>query len=387
MFRINKEKNIVESLDQSTFRELGFRERENLQEWICHNPEMFGENLLIIQKEFDGFNETRERLDLLALDEDGNLVIIENKLDDTGRDVVWQALKYASYCSTLTKDEIIRIFQDYLDKYQPGNKAEDILQDFFDSELKEIILNSGLSQRIFFVANEYRKEVTSTALWLINNGLQIQCFKVTPFSYGAENFLNMEQIIPSPESKDFMISMADKEISEKSTKADARDLHVQRSNYWALCLEGFRNSDCRLFDNVSPTKDNWLNAGSGVSYVAYTMIFNLDEVMVKISISRKSKEENWFIYDYLYDRKDELEAEFGKSFVWSRKEGQKSCYIKYIEPFDCRDKDSWPEIVDWHIKYMKKLEAVLGEPLKKVNKKLKKGIMINAPISVAKLRR
>lgn len=39
-----------------------------------------GEELLIIQKEFDGFDDTRERLDLLALDKDGNLVIIENKL-------------------------------------------------------------------------------------------------------------------------------------------------------------------------------------------------------------------------------------------------------------------------------------------------------------------
>jgi len=38
---------------------------------------------LIIQKEFDGFNDTRERLDLLALDKEGNIVIIENKLDDT----------------------------------------------------------------------------------------------------------------------------------------------------------------------------------------------------------------------------------------------------------------------------------------------------------------
>ena len=70
---------------------------------MAHEPSALGEELLIIQKEFDGFDDTRERLDLLALDKDGNLVIIENKLDDSGRDVVWQALKYASYCASLTK--------------------------------------------------------------------------------------------------------------------------------------------------------------------------------------------------------------------------------------------------------------------------------------------
>lgn len=52
---------------------------------------VLGEELLIIQKEFAGFSDTHERLDLLALDKQGSLVIIENKLDDTGRHVTWQA--------------------------------------------------------------------------------------------------------------------------------------------------------------------------------------------------------------------------------------------------------------------------------------------------------
>lgn len=371
MFRINKDKNIVESLEQSTFSELGFRERENLQEWICHNPEMFGEELLIIQKEFDGFNETRERLDLLALDKEGNLVIIENKLDDSGRDVVWQALKYASYCSTLSKEEIIRIFQEYLDKYQSGEKAIDNLQDFYNSELKEIILNSGLSQRLFFVANDYRKEVTSTALWLINNGLQIQCFKVTPYTFREENFLNVEQIIPSPESKDFMISMADKEISEKSTKAELQNRHRLRLDYWEQCLEAFRNSDCDLFNNVSPSKDNWQHAGSGVSWVPYTLIFGLSESRVQLGIAKNEEEENKFIFDYLHSRKEKIEETFGDTFDWHSKEGQKSCLIKYAKKIDGSNRENWSEIIEWQISNIKKLERALREPLRDVNRKLK----------------
>ena len=102
MYQINKETNNITRLEQKKFSELGFREREHLQEWIAKNPDALGEELLIIQKEFDGFNDTNERLDLLALDKESNLVIIENKLDDTGRDVTWQALKYTSYCSTLS---------------------------------------------------------------------------------------------------------------------------------------------------------------------------------------------------------------------------------------------------------------------------------------------
>lgn len=49
-------------------------------------------------------------VDLLALYKRGNTVIIENKLDDTGKDITRQALKYASYSSTLTKEQIRSIY-------------------------------------------------------------------------------------------------------------------------------------------------------------------------------------------------------------------------------------------------------------------------------------
>ena len=58
MYQINKETNNITRLEQKKFSELGFREREHLQEWIAKNPDALGEELLIIQKEFDGFNDT-----------------------------------------------------------------------------------------------------------------------------------------------------------------------------------------------------------------------------------------------------------------------------------------------------------------------------------------
>lgn len=111
MYQIDITKNRIVRLQEKKFIDLKFSERGHLQEWLANEPMALGEELLIIQKEFDGFDDTKERLDLLALDKDGNLVIIENKLDDSGRDVVWQALKYASYCSTLKKEQIVEIFR------------------------------------------------------------------------------------------------------------------------------------------------------------------------------------------------------------------------------------------------------------------------------------
>ena len=78
MYQISRDANNIVQLSERLFSDLGFRERDHLQEWIAKNPEVLGEELLIIQKEFDGFSDTNERLDLLALDKDGNLIIIEN---------------------------------------------------------------------------------------------------------------------------------------------------------------------------------------------------------------------------------------------------------------------------------------------------------------------
>ena len=165
------------------------KERSNLQEWIAKDPNCLGEALLIIQKEFAGFDETRERLDLLALDENGSLVIIENKLDDTGKDVVWQAIKYSSYCSTLTTSQIIDIFQSYLDSQkrnedgsqEENEDAREKISEFLDGKnIDEVILNQDSSQRIILVAADFRKEVTSTVLWLSQKALMQNVLKLPP---------------------------------------------------------------------------------------------------------------------------------------------------------------------------------------------------------------
>src|ERR1700730_17893558 len=132
MFKIDTASNSIMSLTIRTFGDLGFSERSNLQEWIAKEPSCLGEELLVIQKESFGFSDTHERLDLLALDKQGSLVLIENKLDDTGRDVTWQALKYASYCSGLSKENVRQVYQEFLDKVEPSADARALLTEFLE---------------------------------------------------------------------------------------------------------------------------------------------------------------------------------------------------------------------------------------------------------------
>ncbi|ABM23939.1 DUF4268 domain-containing protein [Marinomonas sp. UCMA 3892] len=382
MFTVNHQTNRISPVRTKKFSELGFTERKHLQEWLAHEPSALGEELLIIQKEFDGFDDTRERLDLLALDKDGNLVIIENKLDDSGRDVVWQALKYASYCASLTKAQIVEIYQQYLDRYEPVAGEVDLLNtpssasaricEFLDApDLDELKLNLGNSQRIMLVAANFRKEVTSTALWLLGQGISIACFKITPYSLGEQLLINIDQIIPTPEAKELMIGINAKEAEEKTTEVVLKNRHTVRREYWERALEAFQKSSCQLYNNISPSKDHWLSAGSGLSGCPYNLIFLQKELRVELWISRGVTEENKYLFDLLSQSKQDIEHTFGAELEWMRLDEKKSCRIQFSTKADGFNKETWPQAVAWHLEQMTKLEKALKGPLQKAAEAMK----------------
>ena len=146
MYTIDKESNSIKKLEETTFSKLDFKERDHLQEWIAKDPSVLGEDLLIIQKEFSGWDDTKVRLDLLALDTKGNLVVIENKLDDSGRDVTWQAIKYAAYSSTLLKDKIIEIYQQYLNDKLRANESIDDESMGAEERIREFLNVSSINE-------------------------------------------------------------------------------------------------------------------------------------------------------------------------------------------------------------------------------------------------
>lgn len=372
MFRVDLNQNRLSRLSQKRFADLNLRERDHLQEWLANQPDALGEELLIIQKEFDGFDETRERLDLLALDKDGNLVVIENKLDDSGRDVTWQALKYTAYVSGLTKTQIVDIYQQYLDRYAGGGNAAVRICEFMEvEELEETVLNPGNDQRMIFIAANFRREVTATVLWLLSRGIRAQCFKVTPYTFGDELMVDIQQIIPTSEAADFMIGMSSKENEEKAIQHIQKKRHKLRLDFWEAALEQLRVNGVTLYQNISPAKDHWLSAGSGTRSCPYQMIFSRDEARVEISLQRSETSENKWLFDQLYGQKGAIEAAFGAELDWRRMDDNKASRIVYAQPFDGFNREAWPEMIGWLAGHIQKLEAAFSEPLSSLNRQVR----------------
>lgn len=200
MYQIDIRNKKMNKLNATTFSELNLSERYDIQEWIDDTPEILGEKLLIIGKEI--ILPSGIRLDLLAIDENGNLVIIELKRDTSGNHVEWQAIKYASYCSAFTDEEIFKIHQDYLNKKSNDKDAKREIENFLVTfEMEKL----NKEQRIILVSRDFNSDVASAVLWLNDKGLDIKCIKINSFlSENNELLIYPTQIIPLPEAEDFI---------------------------------------------------------------------------------------------------------------------------------------------------------------------------------------
>ena len=370
MFTIDTAANSITSLTIRTFGDLGFSGRKNLQEWIAKEPSCLGEELLIIQKEFSGFSDTHERLDILALDKQGSLVLIENKLDDTGRDVTWQALKYASYCSRLSKENVLSIYQEFLAKTDPNADARELITEFLEADdYEEVALNKGITQRIILIAANFRKEVTSTVLWLLNFKLRVQCFVVTPYSMGDQHFLNIEQIIPTKDVEEFMIGLADKALDEIEGATEEKNRHKVLREFWTKIIKAIATKTS-LFQNISPGTKDWIQAGSGVRGMSFNFVAGRAYCRVELYIDRGDNEENKFVYDQLYLKKESIEAAFDKSLTWQRLDNRRACRIKCETPGNIFDPDQWPTLIEFMTDAMVRMESTFKEPLADINQQL-----------------
>ena len=198
LFRVNPESRESDRVEEVDFSRLGLRERKDIQEWVAVNPGILGEDLLIIGKEFSGFDLTNERLDLLAVDSNGKLVVIELKRDDTGADAHWQAIKYASYFRRAEATDIIRIMAEYEGVSQEDAEYQ-LMQHLGADDLNA--LNND--QRIILASHRFAPEVTTAALWLNDKAPGenlITCVSLTPFQDTDTGSLYIQAniIIPVP---------------------------------------------------------------------------------------------------------------------------------------------------------------------------------------------
>jgi hypothetical protein len=217
----------LQRVPPGSFAAEGVRERVDLQQWLRKNPGALGESLLVIAEEFRNWEDSRRRIDLLALDEDANLVVIELKRTEDGGHVELQALRYAAMVSAMRFEDVVRAFEDFLATHEPEHKdqaRERVLQFLGAEELVEI----SNVPRVVLVSADFSLEVTTTVLWLIDRGIDVRCVQLVPSKVGQRLLVDIKQVIPLAQAEDYQVRLRQKrEEARTAASGERRELTLK----------------------------------------------------------------------------------------------------------------------------------------------------------------
>ena len=165
---------------------------DRLEKWLCDDISVLGEDLLVIGRQIQN-NEYGGVLDLLAVDREGNLVIIELKRDRTPREVVAQALDYASWVYWLDGENLEQYARKHL-----GKSFDEAFQDTFDEPPKQV----NERQRIYIVASSLDASTQRIVDYLAGvhdvdiNAATFSYFKVGGGEFVARSMLRDDEEVP-----------------------------------------------------------------------------------------------------------------------------------------------------------------------------------------------
>ena len=166
---------------------------QTLEEMIIRDPRILSsEWMLIGRQEVTGFGG---RIDLLAIAPDGSLVLVELKRDRTPREVIAQAMDYASWVEQLTADRIAQIYQ----RFSGGGNLGEAFARYFGNELDEDTLNE--SHQIIIVASELDASTERIVNYLNEKDIAINVVFFQVFDHGGQQLLSRAWLIDPGETQ------------------------------------------------------------------------------------------------------------------------------------------------------------------------------------------
>lgn len=199
----------------------------HLEDWIESDPSMLGEPLMIIGRQVI-IPDVKDRLDLLALDPQGNAVVIELKRGRLKDPVDMQGARYASYISSWKFDDFEKQAQSYL-----GNGSGSFN---FNEEYEKFCTNAGVDdspdlnqdQRIILLGSEVKDKLGSVALWLRDHSVDIKVIEVETYKEGDTVMIQPRTIIPLQVSRFESVGKAPTTTGAKLWLSDGRTWHLEK---------------------------------------------------------------------------------------------------------------------------------------------------------------
>jgi len=232
---------------------------QQLEEMIVRAPRILSsEWMLIGQQEQTGMGG---RIDLLAIAPDASLVLIELKRDRTPREIVAQALDYASWVEQLTAEKIAQIYH----RFSKGGNLDEAFKQHFGAELDEETLNQ--SHQIILVAAELDDSSERIIGYLNARDIAINAIFFQVFQHGDEKLL----------SRAWLIDPGETQVNAASTGKTKGEREPWNGEYYV----SFGDMNSRSWEDAR--KYGFISAGGGSWYSQTLKLLSPgDRVWVKI---------------------------------------------------------------------------------------------------------
>jgi len=299
----------IARVERIALREVWRHEAYDFTHWLQDNIEVLNEALGLSLS-----SPEREQAagsfsaDLVAEDESGSLVVIENQLERSDHDHLGKLITYSVAMDARTA--------------------------------------------IWIVADP-RPEHIGAVNWLNeSSSADFYLVKVEAIRIGESLPAPLLTLITGPSAEGREVGQTKKHMAERD---------AIRREFWTTLLHRAR-SRTKLHANISPGRENWISTTAGRSGCSFNYVIRQHDGQVELYIDRgrDADEENTRIFDLLVEHKGEIEAQMGESLEWQRLDGRRACRIrKVVAKGGYRDRDRWPEIQVAMIDSMIKLARAL----------------------------
>lgn len=254
-------------------------------------------------------------VDIVAEDDKGNPVIIENQLEKSNHDHLGKLITYLTAVEAKTAIWIVA-----------------------DPRPEHIRAISWLN------------ESSSASFYLL---------KIEAIQIGDSEPAPLLTLIVGPTKEARDIGDKKKEWSER---------HIIRHKWWTQLLNHAKTKT-KLHANISPKGYNWIGTSAGKRGLGFNYSIRQRESQIELYIDRgkDAVEENKKLFDTLYNHKDEVEEAFGGSLEWQKMEGKRACRISKNFKGGYRDSENkWPNIHKRVVDSMIRLHNAIKPYIKKL---------------------
>lgn len=307
---------MIGKIERVKLREVWKHEAKNFTQWLQNNIDVLNDVLPI-----ELTNPEREHstgnlsVDLVAEDDAGHPVIVENQLERSDHDHLGKLLTY---------------------------------------------LSSIEARTAIWLTPAPRPEHINAITWLNESaGADFYLIKLEAIRIGNSPPAALLTVIVEPSEESKHVGQTKKELAER--------YHLRRE-FWTKLLNRAKTKT-NLHSNITPGQYNWIGTGSGKRGIAFNYGVRKHDALIELYIDRgkETEEENNLIFDQLYKNKQKIENTFGGTLEWRRLESKRACRIIHVfKQAGYRDEGKWDKLHENMVNAMIKFEKAFRPYISKL---------------------